>query len=914
MRKDDAFDPEHLKIAFHRLQPEVLLSSICSWYDFNPRSSFGRVHSDDLGNYAYHHYATAYSGNSRTDDEASYLNRHFKQRIATDNGQCSVFELLRNYSKSLLVTDGTQPLCRYERLLRWRQVSLTLSQDLFTTAYAASEDLCKGHMRKNFVWPAIIGTDNQRLSQITAQGISENHFHLTGSTRVFPLSWACMMNHPEQIHVFFSSEVIRENFRDRLNQVLAIGAEARPLPWPELLLYAAYLRANLFRRAVQDPDPAVPSDKWVNEFLEFVEDPASRLQQTRSIVEILRYDSGAARLLQPDRRSLVLDYALTSDLIGCYESHNRLLAGERHLLYRLFYLSFSGELTSQEQDCFYLYLLIQNQFRSELIQVNGRVGFQNFARYQERKDLFWEDIPGYKAESIRLGVNAILEGGHIRALEARVNPARPTSSPYRKIRELDELYGFAETGVLPREPQLDIIADSPLFYVVHFPKNTFEIPDGFHNSSKDLCSLLYPRNSGVRRRSEIQAKLLAKALASSPYLRKRVRAIDACANEIGCRPETFATEFRFLRSGIPCVNGNYFMPESESKVSLRATYHAGEDFIDIIDGLRAIDEAQLFLELHRGDRLGHALAMGVDPASYYNLKKMRLIIPKQDLLDNLVWILYRPLEYNLDPPRRLQKRLELKAIELMNEIGYDATKFELLDYYTAWRLRGDHPSVYLPGWTEDDFHIQDGSYEDFLTMAKPSLKVLRKTDAVRQLLNLYHFDTNIKKKGRQVESYLIDPEMVHLVEQLQSRMQHQLMEKGLAIECNPSSNVLIGSFEKYRDHPIFRFNRHGLRIPRWEKEAPANLSVSLNTDDQGVFDTSLECEYAFVASCLEREVDSSGNRINSNDEIYDYLNHLRILGNSQTFHHMHENAFSSSAQDYAAFCDYLNQSSVSYED
>lgn len=913
MRKDDAFDPEHLNIAFHRLQPEILLSSIRSWYDFKPRSSPDRVYSDEWGDFAYRHYTTAYAGTYRTDDEAAYLDRHFKQRLQSDYGDNrSVFELLRRYSEALLTTDGRQPLCRYERVLRWRKSSLILSQDLFTTAYAASEDLKKGRHRKDFVWPAIIGTDNNRLAQIAVQGLAENHFHLNGSTRMFSLSWICMMNHPEQIHVFFSDKDVKKHFRDRLNQVLAIGPDTPPMAWKNLLLYAAYLRAMLFERAIMCPDDAADqSDRWISGFLEFDADVAHQLRMTRSIVENHRYEPDAARLPQKDQRPLVLDYALTNDLTGCYDSHNRILAGERHLLYSLFYRSFNGNLTPLEQDCFYLYLLIQNQFRSEIIQVNGRVGFQNFARYQDRKELFWENCPGYGDESIRLGINAVLEKGYIRSLEARICPGKSISNQYTKIRDKDESYCFAETGICPQKQQLNIIADSPLFYVLHFPKDTEEIPDSFRNSGRDICSLLYPRNSSIRAKSERQARQIAKALSISPYLRKRIRGIDACSNEIGCRPETFATEFRFLRSGIPCVSGNYFVPDNESTVCLRATYHVGEDFIDIIDGLRAIDEARHFLELRRGDRLGHALALGIDPKSYYELKHMRLIIPKQELLDNLIWILYRPLEFNLDPPRRLQKHLERKALELMDEIGYDTTKFTLLNYYHAWRLRGDHPSVYLPNREEDDFYIQESGYESFHRMKKPSLKVHRNTDKIRQLLNLYHFDKDIKEKGKQVEAYRIEPDMAELVELLQNRMQHQLMEKGIAIECNPSSNVLIGSFDTYREHPLFRFNRHGLRVLRWDNEIPANLCVSLNTDDQGVFDTSLESEYAYVARSLERERDENGNRINSNDEIYAYLDHLRILGNTQTFHHMGEDIFFSNAKDYADFRERLIRSAES---
>ncbi len=78
--------------------------------------------------------------------------------------------------------------------------------------------------------------------------------------------------------------------------------------------------------------------------------------------------------------------------------------------------------------------------------------------------------------------------------------------------------------------------------------------------------------------------------------------------------------------------------------SLSATYHVGEDFLELASGLRAIDESILYLELQRDDRLCHALGLGIEPADYYAGKGYRLYTTKQERLDNLVWLLYRTQE------------------------------------------------------------------------------------------------------------------------------------------------------------------------------------------------------------------------------------------------------------------------------
>ena len=64
----------------------------------------------------------------------------------------------------------------------------------------------------------------------------------------------------------------------------------------------------------------------------------------------------------------------------------------------------------------------------------------------------------------------------------------------------------------------------------------------------------------------------------------------------------------------------------------------------------------------------------------------------------------------------------------------------------------------------------------------------------------------------------------------------------LAIECNPSSNYKIGEFETYEEHPILKFFNYGLSTPY----ANHDIAVSINTDDQGIFATSLEREYSLI--------------------------------------------------------------------
>ena len=74
-----------------------------------------------------------------------------------------------------------------------------------------------------------------------------------------------------------------------------------------------------------------------------------------------------------------------------------------------------------------------------------------------------------------------------------------------------------------------------------------------------------------------------------------------------------------------------------------------------------------------------------------------------------------------------------------------------------------------------------------------------------------------------------------VVSALQQQLQRKIANAGIAIECNPSSNLKIGPFDSYTQHPIFAFRRN-------------DLKASINTDDKGIFSTSLYNEYSLIAA------------------------------------------------------------------
>ena len=138
---------------------------------------------------------------------------------------------------------------------------------------------------------------------------------------------------------------------------------------------------------------------------------------------------------------------------------------------------------------------------------------------------------------------------------------------------------------------------------------------------------------------------------------------------------------------------------------------------------------------------------------------------------------------------------------------------------------------------------------------------------------VYLYDIDVRKKGNEPCSYHL-PKTIHRdVFVLQEAMLSDIEHKGICIECNPSSNLQIGYFNRYDELPLFRF----MSIDPTEKSH--SLQISINTDDRGVFATSLVNEYSLIAASLYKQVGEGSRPKYSADEINQYLK--RIIDHSK---------------------------------
>ena len=561
-----------------------------------------------------------------------------------------------------------------------------------------------------------------------------------------------------------------------------------------------------------------------------------------------------------------LDYALDKGIANENVGECLLLAGERKFLYDCYKWVESNQFSEWQKDLFFTYLLIRTDFRGELIQINRKVGFSNFSNYEVRKEFFIEGVREYEDQLIRLALNEPLKKENVISLEARICPKDKTSKLYETLKRYEHI---VKDGGYKKEYE-------KLLYVLHFPKK----------SDKDFV-LGIPRNDNVRRESVRKAQKTVALLEKRTDLNEHIRGIDACANEMFCRPEVFGQVFRYLSDTrvLSRKKEEETMVLNEKTTNLHITYHAGEDFFDITDGLRAIDETILFCGLKRGSRLGHALALGIEPEEYYRFKGYKLLLEKQVLLDDIVWIYCRAKEMGCQIDSELESILKEIYYDLYEELYHDNTDDHshpsMYEYYQSWKLRGDNPELYKLGNEEFERKLVITELQRFdrYQFNDKVRNEIRKNRTCRKLYYLYHFNENVRRKGKEIIEFKINHKYINLVRWLQDKMIHELVELGISIETNPSSNYLIGTIQKYEEHPIIRFNSRKLRdtLPNM------SLHVSINTDDQGVFDTLLENEYALMALALKKAKDKDGHSLFDLESIYEWIDYVRRMGIEQIF-------------------------------
>ncbi len=801
------------------------------------------------------------------------------------------FYVLLHFCQKTLTEKDYQPMYRFQDLLRWRMITYKLGEDLFITSFLAFNDRNAMVERKSFNWPVVLMQDNPSVTHVLRKGVCDLHFHLRGSSLNYELNWLSLMNDMKRRRTEFS------HLQKCLSHKVSTADKEK---WESAYLttFKAYaIRYYLFL-LVNNVAEAETFKKETLEKILWCEDEFSLSSAATYInLQIDKYRFIHGYKLRIRERSFCPDYAIVGNWenVKCENLAGMILSGERYLMYKMFRGIFSHEIHPEDKWLFYIYLLQKAQIRKELVQVNEKAGFSNFSDYERRKEIFIERSWGYQELIPKLAVSMAFSKGYLNYLECRITPKDTSRQLIRAVYTLERQIGQRMCK------KSDAEKTRKHYYILHFIKQRDSRSDKLIRLPyKEKWEIIPCRHHEFRKKIKMQGKATLEALEKNTDLAEWIVGMDAANSELYCRPEVFGPIYRYMKqfcnsaTDLSELGSEYYRGQR----SLNFTYHVGEDFWDITDGLRAIDEAILFLNLKAGDRMGHALVLGLDVEAYYKHRNCRVVMSKQNILDNVMWLHRKACTLGIQLSANVSLELRNTFTRFYDEVYLDKRKKKFshdemdnrlvhgrdIDiYYRAWLLRGDDPVFYHNPLRQLEEYEYDTKWNvTALNTMIPDMNTSRLHETVVWLYHYYHYNAGIRQRGEERSEVLLTPDIIELIKKVQHAMRREIASKYIGIEANITSNHLIGDMKRYVQHPIVQLYSLGLPLSD-KKGCCPQLSVSINTDDRGIFDTSIEDEYALLALALEKEQDANGNKRYMPRDVYEWLNNIRKLGFEQQF-------------------------------
>ncbi len=378
-----------------------------------------------------------------------------------------------------------------------------------------------------------------------------------------------------------------------------------------------------------------------------------------------------------------------------------------------------------------------------------------------------------------------------------------------------------------------------------------------------------------------ETKKICEVFKKDENLGRYIIGIDAASIELWTPPWVFATAFKFWRHFVQ-YNVSFF---KEKKLGF--TFHAGEDFVDIITGLKHIYEAIYFLDLRQGDRIGHGLAAGI-LVDRYSLKYTVISVYPIYYFFNLLWLNHLTLQY---PTKFIEfkDKIYMEIIRFLEKpiVGNQNLLKELEDLfrnpnysYTDQYEFQFFLAKFYENLGYDPFNISNSNNFENL-WRKASKSNLKHEESEKLFINVFNnifeyfkkSDLFMNQKVKLVPIFEEDSnfsfdEQVEILNLIQDIVMEELIKREIVIEVCPTSNVYLSGLRSYKDHPI---------LNKWKTEVESgNLKLTINTDNPLIGNTNLLLEYLLIHNNLVPDKNNSilKNIVKFSKE-YTFLKHLK---------------------------------------
>lgn len=372
-----------------------------------------------------------------------------------------------------------------------------------------------------------------------------------------------------------------------------------------------------------------------------------------------------------------------------------------------------------------------------------------------------------------------------------------------------------------------------------------------------------------------EAYAWASMMRRFPWTLTMVRGIDLCSDELGVPTWVMAPLVRYVRDVSRAASAHVQSEWGEELPPLRSTIHVGEEFVHLLGGLRRIDEAVELLKLGQGDRLGHSIALGVNPTLWANRTSAIAITRMERLLD-LAWewsfstsraidisasriqyIIHQIERLSNDvfgefahPPQVARFSEYLGREDELRRMGFPNGPMPDMDSYVyagADKTPGEwvNPALFGEMLSAHDRRGQTLSANQLQDITKHLHDMFksRQGDEPLRLLYRYLVEPQTFQRGQQL--ILVDPSFeATALTMMQDELRKKVGSLGITVEINPSSNLLIGNLSDLKNHPLWRLK------PPESDSAVRPVALSLGSDDPLTFSTRTREEYQLIYDTL----------------------------------------------------------------
>ncbi len=749
--------------------------------------------------------------------------------------------LLKNYTE-------------FDKIELWNHISRSAAVDLFIAASYVTLDYDDIDFMYNV--PNLIYLADMPLKLILNKGVAETHLHANAaiSYQFLWLSYTSLFYHKQKnnkiwfctLFKFHSAYFIESQYNTSFEKYVDLQFEGE-MPFKSSL--------NYFNKLINDLDNTPEtSEKNVECF-------------NKEVYSFYNADQSKANDLLFD--TIYINYkdkGTSSEIIWYYK------------ILRYLKTNYDPFLC----ECFIKYIRLKNDFYVDKVQQTAIGGLDYFKEFYNKatKILRNPKVEShiYKKQNYYSIFEEQCKTGNLSILEMKISPKIGYSSNVNKtsmmrntldqIKVIVNAYNSYINNRLEVSKNKKLLTFPKLGLMYHFIKeNDSDNFSGYNCIMYDRSSYVNCYDYNTMRKRDIEfLKALIELLSNYPILTDYVVGIDAASVENATEPWVFAPVFRHARSHYNVIP---YSPDTSNNIqNMGFTYHVGEDFRHIISGLRHIDEVLTHFDYRSGDRLGHAIALGIDIENW--VKQNRIVaIPIMEHLENLLWM----WKYvNSNRLGNAPENLEFKIMELAQKIY--SNKLNGIDVYKLW-------CVYQAKFNENSLDLNKCTSSNNICTLKDKLTSdsFWKTNE----LVLSHFCPCYNEIYNEPIFVSLNEDDIYFYTELQNTLISKVEKMGVYVETNPSSNSVIGDIPSILQHPILRLNNKGLNIEGLQETC---VLASINSDDPIVFSTFVENEIAYIYYSLLNAGCKREDALKWIDKIRQHGVNSSFVKNNKTYNEM----------------------------